>query len=328
MIDFDNFLEWCESRFPETIVKGKEIKINSIFTDDNKQHLSCNVNGGKYHREDGCYRCFYTDKKGTLIGLVMLVDNCSYEEAKDILSGKTPLRDLEEKLEKFFATEEKKEEIPESKIKLPLNTYLISSLSDYTRKRAEEYLMSRKIPIDGLYVCTNGDYKNRIIIPYYDSTGKLIYFNGRNLGNGLRYLGPDKSLGTGKGDVIFALKWPSNESKIYLTEGEFDAMSLSISGLNGMACGGKYLSENQIQMIKCYEICLALDGDKSGLNAIIEMGKRLNSNQVSKVTYIRPPKGIKDWNKMLILFKPEIIVKWIKHNEKKFDDFSNLTLAF
>jgi DNA primase len=331
-IDFESFVRWCEDKFDKVIVKGHEVRINSVFTEDEGQHLWCSPRGGKHYRQDGCYRCFKTDKKGTLIGLVMIVDNCSHDEAKEILSGQTLIGDLEQKLEEFFKEKEfivESDGLDLSKMRLPIGSFMIDFLpkGNATRLEAERYLATRKLSTTGLYICTEGDYKNRIIIPYYDPKGNLIYFNGRSLANkGLRYLGPDKTIGVGKGDVIFAPKWPIKSSKIYLTEGEFDAITLCFCGYNGMACGGKYLSENQIQLIRDYKVCLALDEDPSGLQGVKAMADNLMANQVSDITYVRPPQGIKDWNKMLVMFKSEIIRAYITANEKQFDDFTNIFL--
>lgn len=330
-IDFDSFVTWCEDRFAgEVVVKGKEVRINSIFSPDNKQHMWCNPYGGKHHRDDGVYRCFYTEKIGTLVGLVMEVDNCSYEEAKELLSGNTPIRILEDELDKFFQEKEIVFQFPEDvQIKLPLYTYLITGLpkSSLLRMEAEDYLTKRKLSTEGLYVCSTGDYKNRIIIPYHDAKGKLIYFNGRNMANkGLRYLGPEKEIGVGKGDVIFASVWPTKGSRIYLTEGELDAITLKMCGFSGMACGGKSLSDKQIEYIREYKVCLALDEDEAGFAGVLDMGRKLISNQISDITFVRPPVGLKDWNKMLVQFNPEIIKAWIKEHEKPFDDFTTLTL--
>ena len=49
-IDFDRFKHWCEDRFPDCIVKGKEVRINSIFTTDTNYHLWCSPSGGKKKR--------------------------------------------------------------------------------------------------------------------------------------------------------------------------------------------------------------------------------------------------------------------------------------
>ena len=288
----------------------------------------CSPSGGKHHREDGVYRCFYTDRKGTLIGLVMEVDNCTYDEAKEILSGNTPISILEDELDKLFKD---KEEVvaKETKFNLPSDTYLITDLSrnNIWRAEAEDYLRSRKLSIDNLYVCTYGDYKGRIIIPYYNPEGDLIYFNGRNMSpKGLRYLGPGKESGVGKGDVIYAPIWPNNNSRVYLTEGELDALTLKMCGFYGMACGGKYLSDKQINLLRNYKICLALDEDNAGFHAIIEMGQKLISQQFTDITFVRPPLGLKDWNKMLVTYKPEIVIAWINQNERIFDDFTIGTL--
>jgi DNA primase len=326
-VDFDSFVEWCEDRFNgDVVVKGKEVRINSIFTDDdNHHHLWCSPSGGKHHRDYGVFHCFKTDKKGTLIGLIMEVDNCSYDEAKEILTGATSVRDLEDLLDEFFKKKEEEiEKVEQAKLQLP-PSFLITDLSktNFLRLQSESYLLARKLPIEGFYIGIDDDYGNRIIIPYYDSAGKLIYFNSRALNdNGLRYLGPKKDLGVGKLDVIYVPQWPAKGSRIYLTEGEFDALTLYICGFNAAACGGKTLGEKQIDYLRGYNICLALDEDAAGFSGIIEMGKKLIANQFSDITFVRPPKGLKDWNKMLKLFKAEIIQAWIHENEKKFDEWT------
>ena len=335
-VDFDAFVRWAEDRFNgNVIVKGNEVKVNSVFAEDHKHHMWCNPDGGKHHREDGCYRCFYTDKRGTLTGLVMLVDGCSYDEAKEILSGQTSIRVLEERLDAFFREQESLPYVPESavpKLKLPEDCYLISEMNktNLHRMEAESYLNSRLIPIDGMFYCTGGDFKNRIIIPYYDEFGKLIYFNGRSVSkkSKLRYMGPPKSVGIGKGDVLYTPKWAPEGEKIYLTEGELDALTLYLCGFWGMACGGKYLSEQQLSIIrkKKYKVCLALDTDPTvaesaspGFMALLEMSRKLMAAFV-QVSFVRPPKAFKDWNKMLVDLKnPLIVQEYIRRCEKSLD---------
>jgi hypothetical protein len=336
-IDFDSFVRWAEDRFNgEVIVKGNEVKINSIFTDDHKYHLWCNPYGGKHRRENGCYRCFKTENRGTLTGLVMLVDGCTYEEAQDILSGQTSIRVLEERLHEFFSNKENApQQRPESNLKLPEDCCLISEMSQtsYYRMEAEDYMKTRKLPIDGLMYCTHGEYRNRIIIPYYDHTGKLIYFNGRHVNPKakLRYMGPPKSVGVGKGDVIYCPGvWPKAGEKVHLTEGEFNALTLLLCGFNSLACGGKTLSDKQLDMIRGYKVCLCLDQDDDskapgyqhaaspGFQAMLEMARRLISAFVP-VSFVRPPKGYKDWNDMLVALGRTVITEYINRHEKPLD---------
>jgi len=328
-VDFESFLSWAEDRFDHVVAKGSEVKLNSIFTDDYKNKMWCSPHGGKYHREDGVYHCWKTDKRGTLVGLVMEVDGCTYGEAKDILSGKLPLCVLEKKLDEYFAKQEEKTEKQEITLRLPDHCYSIHSLSNINKMEVQYYLDQRKLPADGLMYCTYGTYANRVVIPYYGRDGKLIYFNSRHIGKStLKYLGPPKEVGVGKGDVLYARKWPKKGSKIYLTEGEFDALSLTVCGLNGIACGGKFISDKQIELIKDYDICLAFDGDSAGLMGMISIGNKLMAKQIRKITYARPPQGIKDWNKMLVTLKPEILVEWINQQEKNYDEWTQDVLGY
>lgn len=304
-ISFNIFLQWVESHFDDIKVKGEEIRLNSIFTDDKRHHLWCSPTGGKRNRPNGVYHCFKTDQKGTLVGLVKLVEKCSYSEAQEILSGLSPSK-IDEELNEIFKSSPKVETL-----KLPDGCCLASLVPE-----AVNYLTGRKLPVEGLYY-----HEQRIIIPYYDRFGKLVYWNGRHIGDSsLRYLGPSKAVGIGKSDVLYCPCW--QKGKIYLVEGEFDALSLYLCGFNGVACGGKYLDDKQIELLRGEMICLCLDNDASGLNGVIEMGNRLILNQFMGISYVRPPKGIKDWNKMLILFNEGIVKAWIDKNEKIFDEFS------
>lgn len=340
MVDFDTFLQWAEDRFGAVHVKGNEIKINSIFTEDHKFHLWANPYGGKNQIEDGCYKCWYTNEIGTLVGLVMKVDGCSYAEAKEMLSGRTPIGILEDKLEEFFKNKEEIKENRVEQIELPSGCFKISEMSKNSldRMEAELYLEKRKLPISGLYYCNDREsykYYQRIMIPYYDANGALVYFNGRYIGKNektLRYRGPEKEIGIGKSDVLFIANalsegWPPLKSKIYLTEGEFDALTLNVCGFYGAACGGKNLDIKQILLLldRSYSVCLCLDNDSAGKNGLIEMGEKLNSYNF-RGTFIRPPQGIKDWNQMLVTFKPEMVKEWISRKEKPVDDWTTFFL--
>ena len=102
-IEFDKFISWAESRFPTVVVKGDEVRVDSIFEEDHKQHMWCNPYGGKNHRENGVFRCWKTDRRGSLITLVMLRDNCTYEEACEVLeTGDINLAKMEREVDTFF----------------------------------------------------------------------------------------------------------------------------------------------------------------------------------------------------------------------------------
>ncbi len=174
-----------------------------------------------------------------------------------------------------------------------------------------------------MFICTSGRYKNRILIPYYDKNNNLVYYNGRYIGDpgkNLRYLGPPKELGIGKGDVIYVQKWPNKNEKIYITEGEFDAMSLYQSGFYSAALGGKSLTDRQIDMISDYTPVLCLDADKAGGEALLKIANTLLSKGFSKVFYVRPCKEFKDWNGLLIEKGEKILKHYVLKQEKEYEN--------
>lgn len=332
-INFDKFLNWAESRFSDVVVKGNEIKINSIFCDDDKFHLWCNPVGGKKNRKNGVFHCWKTDIRGSLITLVMKVDKCSYQEALEILGcGHVDLRDFDRLINEFFDQKNQIEEPPSSDLKLPDHVYRIEYLpeNDLTRINAEMYLLNRKLKPQDFMVCTAGKYYPRIVIPYYDREGKLIYFNSRTPFDNKktsRYLGPPKEIGVGKSDVLYLPKWARPGSEIHLTEGEFDAYSLFCSGLYSAALGGKELGENQVAIIReeQYIPVLCLDNDKSGGPATRKLGEFLLTKGFRDVYYVRPPVGIKDWNKMLVDYDIQSIKDYVFKHKKRFSINTALT---
>lgn len=359
-INFKRFRDWAESKFGNVLIKGDEIRINSPFLEDDKHHHCwCNVSGVNNKGEErinGIFHCFKSGTKGSLVTLVMLVEKCDFAQAMEILGGENAmLRQMEREFEDFWENRnrekpkkhikrvvEQEEEEPEPEFKcitFPPSTYFISDLptSNYHRVQAEVYLFNRKIPSDGLYVCTAGDYRNRIIIPYYDPSGNLIYFNGRYLGDSeliLRYMGPDKVIGVGKEDVLYVPEWPAPDKKIYLTEGEFDALSIYICGkergieIYSGAFGGKNLSEKQIEMIRQYQPVLCLDTDPGrdyGKEGLIKMGLDLRAKGL-RPRFVRPPKLYKDWNKMLVETSPGIVLHYLASYEKPLNDTNLMKL--
>lgn len=326
-VNFDKFLKWAISRFGEdsVLAKGKEVRINTIFEkDDTDHHLWCSPSGGKKKRKFGVYHCFKTDQKGSLIKLVQIVDSCDREDALSTLQGWTSIRDLEKKLEDIFGEDEPQAPIaPKPDFALPEGCQLISDLgtNNWWYKKTEEYLNNRKIPIDGLFVCTEGRYKARIIIPYYDRTGKLIYWNGRHIGKSkCKYLGPPKEVGVGKEDVVYmAGKWPKAGETVYLCEGEFNAKSLKLCDLNAAACGGKNMSEKQALMLADYKIVLCLDRDKAGKQGTGKMTSMISSKGSEKLQFVIPPPGYNDWNEMLVKLGPVMLYHYIVKNIRDLD---------
>jgi len=332
-VDFDRFVEWAESRFDDVIVKGGEVRLNSIFSDepDAHFHLWCSPSGGKKQRENGVFHCFKTDRKGSLVTLVMEVDKCDYDDALATLRGETSLRVLEQKLEEFF---NQQEAAPKAEVKLylpPHSSLISANPNGWWERQAREYLKKRAIPPDDFYICTDGQYKGRIIIPYYDRNGKLIYWNARATypKAKLRYVGPPKEVGVGKEDVVYMDHWPPAMATVHLCEGEFNAKSLSLAGLHGAACGGKSMSEKQAVILTDYRVVICLDRDKPGWKGAASMSEKLSAISVrldlhDRLLLVRPPVGFKDWNEMLVKFGPEILAAYVERSAKPLEQHTPL----
>jgi len=325
-IEFETFTAWAESRFDKITIKGPEVCLNSIFDSDNKFHLWCNPSGGKNKRPFGVYHCWKTDKKGSLVNLVMQVDNCDRDAALQTLGiSKYKGRPIEE------MDSEPDVKVPtwdvsllEKSLSFPPHTHLITRAPENWYRRAKTYLDERKISVNNLYVNIGGKYYGRILIPYSSPNGNLIYFNGRTItGSELRYRGPEKECGVGKEDVLYFTSFPEPYSKIYLCEGEFDAMSLATCGLIGVACGGKQLSDKQATILSNYRVCLALDLDEAGQFAIEKMYQKLLSicliNPVNRITKVQPPQNYKDWNSFYCSFDAKIVKGYIEKTEEQLE---------
>lgn len=342
-IDYDLFLKWATSRFGAENIRlhGDEIKTHSPWIDDHKFHLWMNPSGGKRRLDAGGFRCWKTDRMGSLVTLVSEIDRISPEEAEYFLESQLDFRALERKLHAVFGSKrdvdahyEDDTDVKSDDVlcEFPPATYPINRTVGYYRRAAEDYLSQRCLPVDNFHVCTGGEYKNRIIIPYYDIYGTLVFYNARIMSHNtkaLRYLKPSIP-GVTQDEIFFMVHWPVPGEKIYITEGEFDAASLSVANLNGAACGGKHLSESQIETLRQYQYTpvIATDTDKSGKEALIAMCDRLRASGFTNVYCVRPPVGYKDWNDLLVKKGKGVLRAYIESCEKRFTDTLKLRMGF
>ena len=131
------------------------------------------------------------------------------------------------------------------------------------------YLLKRNVTLSeivkyGIGYCESGEYEKKIIIPSYDSTGKLNYFVGRSYYEGVafKHKNPDVS----KNIIGFELfiNW---SMPLVLVEGAFDAISVR---RNVIPLFGKTISENLRKKVieksvKQLYICLDKDAQKQAL---------------------------------------------------------------
>jgi hypothetical protein len=336
-VDFDLFQEWCKEHFGAENIRirhtahGTEICAQSPWAEekigksDRKYKLWMNPSGGKKDIEGGAYRCWYTDRMGSLVSLVSKLENIPYEEAEEQITGTTSLRSLEKKVHEFFGFQEEIaepeiEEEPED-MAFPDFTFLIDKMSPNSpwRVKARRYLHKRKIPSQGLYVCTEDpEYGNRIIIPWYDRDERLYFWNARSMSPNPKVLRYTKPKQGDQENAIYMTAWPDPGHKVYIMEGEFDAISLSLANLVGCACGGKFLSDAQIELLRGHIPVLAFDADEAGREALIHIGTQLLEVGFPELYYVRPPKIYKDWNKLLVERNIYTLAAYIERFEKRF----------
>jgi hypothetical protein len=129
-----------------------------------------------------------------------------------------------------------------------------------------------------------GKYANRIIIPSYDSNGKLNYFISRTwLKWGKpKYLNPDVK----KEEIIFNDRFLNWDSTIYLVEGVFDHLCLP----NSIPVLGKVLSKNLKNTLvdKCNSnIVIIFDPD--AINNAKETYRELNMGKLLDRVFLCNP---------------------------------------
>jgi len=120
-------------------------------------------------------------------------------------------------------------------------------------------------------------FRNRIIFPIHNISGKVIAFGARQIKeekNQPKYLNsPETSLYI-KSNILYGLYHSKNqirkEDNCYLVEGYTDVISLFQIGVeNVVSSSGTSLTNNQIKLISRYtkNITILFDGDNAGLNA-------------------------------------------------------------
>lgn len=120
-------------------------------------------------------------------------------------------------------------------------------------------------------------FRGRVIFPIMNTSGKVIGFGGRIIGDGEpKYLNSQESNVFQKKYNLYGLnlsgKDVRNEDSIVLVEGYMDVVSLYQHGIRNVSASlGTALTENQARLIKRYtkNVILSYDADQAGQNAAL-----------------------------------------------------------
>ncbi len=192
----------------------------------------------------------------------------------------------------------------------------------------------------GIVVERNGElvdnYRERIIFPIHNNTGKVIGFGARIIGkkeNAPKYINtPENDLYI-KSKILygsyFARQAIDKNDECLLVEGYTDVISLHQAGLeNVVASGGTSLTPDQLRLIKKYSnnLTILYDGDSAGVKAAmrgldlaLEEGLNVNlvlipdnedpDSYVNKVGATAFKEFIRNNKKDIILFQLEVMLK-------------------
>jgi DNA primase len=120
-------------------------------------------------------------------------------------------------------------------------------------------------------------FRDRIVFPLFDISGRVCGFGGRIVGDGQpKYLNSPESTVFNKGRLLlglYHLKESIREKKrAILVEGNFDLISLVAHGCDNVAAPlGTALTREQLRLLKRFttEITLLFDGDEAGEKAAV-----------------------------------------------------------
>jgi len=278
------------------------------------------------------FKCFACDAGGNVFTFLMDYDKISFVDAVKQLGDRygieVPLSGFEDNKDlysKLFEVHEFVAEIFHKRLFEKNNLSKLKYLTDrgLTNETIKEFMIgysftgweelldkvkaqnysSEVIEKSGLFTNTEKGifdrFRNRIMFPIFNQSGKVIAFGGRTLDKDepAKYINsPDTTL-YHKSNVLYGLnlsRQPIRQKKsVVLVEGYMDLIQLYQAGINNVvAASGTALTEGHVQQIKKFtnRAYLAYDGDKAGIDAAIRASYLLFQGGVEPLV-IKVPDG-------------------------------------
>lgn len=116
--------------------------------------------------------------------------------------------------------------------------------------------IDRKIPEEvwsKWFVATNGMYKNRLIIPFFDDKDKIYYYQGRKL---YEYMEPKYLSRAGNYNNIYNYYNVDKSKPVIVVEGPIDCIFLE----NSIACTGVKIDDTKLKVFKNKRFLIDYDG--------------------------------------------------------------------
>lgn len=141
-------------------------------------------------------------------------------------------------------------------------------------------------------------FRNRLMFPIYDTSGRTAGFGGRVIGAGEpKYLNSPETAAFTKGRMLYGLNWSRNAirkaDRVLLVEGYFDLVRLVVAGVEEVIAPlGTALTTEQAALIVRHSknAFLVYDSDKAGLKATFRAADELLRHGAS-VRVVTLPSG-------------------------------------
>ena len=184
------------------------------YCEHSKKKLSVNI-------KRNFYKCWVCDSKGRDIRwLVKKFGTPQNQKEWSTLNNQVDMSDMSNLFEKNEPIEEKQ------RLKLPDEfVFLGGKKLTFESRRPIQYLKQRGVTLEDvryykLGYCSDGEYRNRVIIPSFDDEGYCNYFVGRAYTDDwMKYKNPKASR-----DIIFNELLVDWREPVILVEGPFDAI--------------------------------------------------------------------------------------------------------
>ncbi len=139
-------------------------------------------------------------------------------------------------------------------------------------------------------------FRDRVLFPILDMTGRVVAFGGRLLGDGKpKYMNSPESAVFDKSRVLFGLfqhrQAIRQSRRALVVEGNFDLLLLAVHGIdNVVAPLGTSLTRTHVRLLRgyCDEVVLLFDGDAAGLKAAMRSVPLFLAEQVEGKVAILP----------------------------------------
>ncbi|MCK4245870.1 DNA primase, partial [Candidatus Bipolaricaulota bacterium] len=307
------------SRYVSLAKTGTSYKGRCPFHSDDTPSLVVNAQKGLWH-------CFGCGEGGDLFSFLMKIERISFPEALERLAeeagvslrrrddgAKEPLREIIAEVAAYFADNLTNDPAGEKARKYLLGRgykqevwkqfclgYAFPGWDRLKKKFGKRYKVETLVNL-GLLVkredrCYDR-FRDRIIFPIHDLSGRPIAFGGRAFEGEPKYLNSSQNPLFDKGRQLYGLLWARKEISscrtAILVEGYTDVISTSIAGIeNVVGSMGTALTQRQADLLARFtdEVVIAYDRDAAGGAASLR-GMRILRNSGLNVRVAELPIG-------------------------------------